>query len=512
MFGRAHRYIYSITLILLAISIPISVALPNVLGGVLFVNWLLEWDWKQKWERLKQNRGAVVFLLFFFCFAYTFVGSSDPGASFRDWLTKLPFFYLPAVIATTEPPEVRWQRFVLLAFAITTSIAAALSIIIMQSKGLTDIRDGGLFVSHIRFSICAVLSVLFCLHFIIKKNIYTLPVQLGCLLMSVWLFAYLFAVQVSTGIILMVISFLIIFLYYLFKSEKSAIRTVTLTVSGIVCIIVAIAFGIVTYQYYHYDESVEQDLPACTAQGTPYTHLPSHFPDGQIVENGNKLGIYLCEVELREEWGKRSEVPYDSVQKTLIRYLNSIGETKDAKGMAQLDDEDVHHIENGIANKAYLQSFGLKKMLYPSYFTLSLYHLNGTISNSSILQRTELWKMSAKAIQHHPIIGYGMGCNKNAINNELHLQQSSLKDNMGAHNQFLTYLLMGGIPLLAAFLIVIASPFFLCKPKIKLLYVIFWCCLVLSMFVEDTLETTTGINLFLFFNTFFLFGSEPSEI
>ena len=71
---------------------------------------------------------------------------------------------------------------------------------------------------------------------------------------------------------------------------------------------------------------------------------------------------------------------------------------------------------------------------------------------------------------------------------------------------------MGGIPLLLAFLFVIASPFFFCKPKITLLYVIFWCCLILSMFVEDTIETTTGINLFLYFNTFFLFVAEPSEI
>lgn len=512
MLGKAHRYIYTITLILLAISIPISVALPNILGGVLFGNWLLEWDWKRKWERLKQNHGAVVFVLFFFCFAYTFVGSDDPEASFHDWLTKLPFFYLPIVMATSAPPKVRWQRFVLLAFTITTSIAASLCIIIMQIKGINDIRDGGLFISHIRFSICVVLSVLFCLHFIIKKDTYTLPVQLGCLLMAVWLFAYLFAIQVATGIILMVVAFLIIFIYYLFKSEKTSIRTVTLSVSGFVCIVLAIAFSVVTYQYYHYDESVERDLPACTAKGTPYTHLPSYFPDGQIVENGNKIGLYLCETELKDEWEKRSEIPYDSVQKTLIRYLNSIGETKDAAGMEQLDEEDIKHIEQGIANKAYLQSFGLKKMLYPSFFTFSLYHLNGTVSNSSILQRTELWKMSLKASHHHPIRGYGMGCNKRAINNELHEQESPLKDNMGAHNQFLTYLLMGGIPLLLAFLFVIASPFFFCKPKITLLYVIFWCCLILSMFVEDTIETTTGINLFLYFNTFFLFVAEPSDI
>ena len=508
MLGKAHRYIHTITLILLAISIPVSVALPNVLGGVLFGNWLLEWNWKQKWEMLKQNKGAFAFLLFFFCFAYCFVGTDDPAAGWRDWLTKTPFFYLPAVLATTEPPKIRWQRFTLLAFAITTSVAAAISVIILQTKGGYDIRDNGLFISHIRFSICAVLSIIFCLHFLIKNGTYSIPIQLGCLMMAVWLFAYLFAVQIGTGIILLVAAFLIIFIYYVFKGKKTAGRTIAIVVSGVVCAVVAIAFSVVTYQYYHYDESIEQHLPATTAQGTPYTHLPAEHPDGQIIENGNKIGLYLCEAELREAWPKRSDVPYDSIQKTLIRYLNSIGETKDAKGVSKLDDEDVKHIENGIANKAYLQAFGLKKMLYPSYFTFSLYQLNGTTNSSSLLQRTELWKASLQAIQRHPVTGYGMGCNKKAINEELHRSQSGLKDDMGGHNQFFTYTLMGGIPLVLLFIALLVSPFFFCKPKINLMYVIFWCCLVLSMLVEDTLETTTGINLFLFFNAFFLFQRE----
>lgn len=513
MLGKAHRYIYTITLILLAISIPVSVALPNVLGGVLVGNWLLEWNWKQKWELLKQNKGALAFLLFFFCFAYCFAGTCDPAAGLRDWLTKTPFLYLPVILASTEPPKIRWQRFLLLAFAITTSVAAAISVIIMQTKGVYDIRDNGLFISHIRFSICAVLSIIFCLHFLIKNGSYSIPIQLGCLMMAVWLFAYLFAVQIGTGILLLAVTFLIIFFYYLFiKREKKGGRILILTISGTICIVIAAAFSIITYQYYHYDSTVEKNLPTCTEKGTAYTHLPKELPDGQIVENGNKIGLYLCEAELKEEWPKRSDVPYDSIQKTLIRYLNSIGETKDAKGLSKLDDEDVKHIENGIANKAYLQPFGLKKMLYPSYFTFSLYQLNGTTSSSSILQRTELWKASLHAIQHHPVMGYGMGCNKKAINEELHLRQSDLKDNMGAHNQFLTYTLMGGIPLLLGFIVLLVLPFFLCKRKITLVYVIFWCCLLVSMLFEDTLETVTGINLFLLFNSFFLFATDSSEL
>lgn len=513
MFGKkAHRFIYLTTLVLLAISIPVSVALPNVLGGVLFANWILEWNWKEKWEHLKQNRLAMILALFFFCFGYTFIGTTNAAATWYDWLTKTPFFYFPVVVASTAKPELRWQRFFLLAFSITTCVGAALCVIIMHAKGLVDVRQGGLFISHIRFSICAVLSILFCLHFSLQKNGYPLSIQLGCILMSVWLVAYLFYTQVATGILLLSLSFIATFFYYLFKKKEVHGRAIVLVVSGLICITLAASFAVVTYQYFHYDKNKEIGLPAYTARHNPYTHLSTQNADAQIVENGNKLGLYVCEIELREEWGKRSKVPYDSISKTLIRYLNSMGEHKDAQGMECLEADDILNIEAGIANVDYLQQFGLKKMLYPTYFTFSLYKKYGITSNSSLLQRYELWQAGMQAFLNQPITGYGMACNKAAINQELEKRNSELKPDMGAHSQFLTYALMGGIPLLLCFLCLLFVPFFDKKRKISFLYVLFFAVMVISMLYEDTLETTTGINLFLLFNSFFLFCSQPEEI
>ncbi|MCQ2279580.1 MAG: O-antigen ligase family protein [Bacteroidales bacterium] len=512
MFGKkAHRFIYLTTLVLLAISIPVSVALPNVLGGVLFANWILEWNWKEKWERMKQNRLAMILALFFFCFGYTFIGTTNAAATWYDWLSKTPFFYFPVVVASTAKPELRWQRFFLLAFSIATCVGAALCVIIMQAKGLIDVRQGGLFISHIRFSICAVLSTLFCLHFALQKNGYPLSIQLCCILMSVWLVAYLFYTQVATGILLLSLSFIITFFYYLFKKKEVHGRAIILIVSGLICIALATSFTVVTYQYFHYDKNKEIGLPAFTARHNPYTHLSAQNTDSQIVENGNKLGLYVCEIELREEWGKRSKVPYDSVSKTLIRYLNSMGEHKDAQGMESLEADDIINIEAGIANVDYLQQFGLKKMLYPTYFTFSLYKKYGITSNSSLLQRYELWQAGAQAFLHQPITGYGMACNKAAINQELEKRNSELKPDMGAHSQFLTYALMGGIPLLLCFLCLLFAPFFDKKRKISFLYILFFAVMAISMLYEDTLETTTGINLFLLFNSFFLFCSHPEE-
>lgn len=509
MFGKkAHRFIYTATLILLAISIPISVALPNVLGGVLFCNWILEWNWKEKWNLLKSNKLVLVLAGFFFCFGYTFIGTTDAAATALDWLTKTPFFYLPVVMATTPKPEVRWQRFLLLAFAITTSVAAALCILLMRAKGIIDVRDGGLFISHIRFSICAALSILFCLHLAFKRETYSALVQGGCLLMTLWLTIYLFYIQVSTGVAMLAIMAVITFCYQLFYGKKSLIRTLALCFCGGAFLIFATCFSVVTYQYFHYDKSEETGLPARTIDGHDYQHLSPQFPDGQIVENGHKIGLYVCEEELREAWAQRSDSTYESVQKTLIRFLNSKNYHKDKQGVSRLTDEEVKAIEDGVANSAYLQQLGLKKMLYPSYFSFSLYQLNHTTKNSSVLQRFELWQAAIGAGKQHPIVGCGMACNKAAINRELERQHSELQPDMGAHNQFLTYFLMGGIPLVLCFFVMLIAPFFDKTRKKNLVYVIFWICLVVSMFFEDTLETTTGINLFLLFNSFFLFAND----
>ncbi|MBO4645130.1 MAG: O-antigen ligase family protein [Bacteroidales bacterium] len=511
MFGKTHRLIYLVTLILLAISIPTSKAIPNVLGGVLVANWVLEWNWREKWSLLKQNRTALVMALFFFFFAYGLLWTGDLTGSLKEWVAKTPFLYLPVVMASTPKVEVKWQRFILLAFSITVAVSAALCVIIMQAKGLSDVREGGLFISHIRFSICVTLAILFCARFVVRPEEYAWPVRVGCGLMCVWLLLYLFFVQVSTGILLLVVAAMVSFFYFLFKSQKTKVRNGMLIASGTLFVVFAVSFSVVTYQYFHVDESIEQNLPEKTALGHPYTHDISPDTDGSIVENGHKLGLFVCEEELRADWTKRSAVPYDSIRKTLVRYLNSKGLTKDSEGFATLTDQEIHLVEDSIANVAYLQKFGMKKMLYPTYFTIVLYKKDGTTRNSSLLQRYELWKCGWLAVCDKPWTGYGLSCNKQMIDEKLDEMNSPLKRDMGVHNQFLTFALMGGIPLVLAFLVTLFFPFFEKNRKITLLYFLFWLSLVLSMFFEDTLETTTGVNLFLFFNSFFLFGSTWEE-
>ena len=501
MLGKAHRHIHYFALLLLAIALPTSKAAVNVCGGVLFFNWLLQWNWKEKWNLLQENKIVLLFGLFFLFFAYGFVATDDAGASFRAWVSKIPFL-LPIVIATTEKPSLKRQRFLLFAFACTVFVASILSIILMQINGYQDIREGGLFISHIRFSICAVLAVLIC-GYGIKNNLDKKSVRFWCyVLMGLWITIYLFIIQVFTGIILLLLFALVTAIYYMKRHREMSGRRWILATSGILVVLVLAATGWVTYQYFHYDATAEKSLPATTKQGHAYTHDVNSY-----IENGHKVGLYLCEEELAESWSKCSSMPFDTVSATLVRYLNSKGLTKDAEGVAGLSPTDIQRIESGMANEAYAERFGLKKMLYPTFFSFTLYQREGLVLNSSVLQRVELWKNSWRAFVEQPWTGYGLGRNKAALNVQLDKIASPLRRDMGCHNQFLSYLLIGGIPLLISFLIFYFTPICWHRSKLNLFYVLFWLAILLSLFAEDTLETGTGLYLFLFFDSFLRFGA-----
>lgn len=508
MFGKAHKHIYFFALLALVIALPTSKAAVNVMGGVIFVNWLLQWDWKRKWELLLGAKPVLLFGLFFLALAYGFVATDDVGASFRAWVSKIPFL-LPIVIATTERPTLQRQRFLLWAFSITVTIASLLSIIVMTANGYQDIREGGLFISHIRFSICAVISILidfYCFQQHAASEQYAgRTSKLFCwsaLAMMLWKTIYLFIIQVFTGIVLLLLFAVVLFVSYLFKAHNPLLRRWVLVGTCALALLITADFAYVTYRYFHYDAEQESSLPACTAVGNAYVHDLTSY-----VENGNKVGLYVCQKELQEGWSERSAVSYDSVSETLIRYLNSKGQTKDLAGISSLTDEEVVRIENGMANVDYAQKIGLRKMLYPTFFSFTLYGRNGMVCNSSVLQRVELWKNSWQAFLEKPWTGYGLGRNKSALNRQLDRIDSPLRRDMGCHNQFLSYLLMGGVPLLLVFLFFYASPVLFVKRSRTLFYLLIWIALLLSFLAEDTLETGTGLYIFIFFNAFILYGS-----
>lgn len=495
---KVHHIIYLFSLLLLAGSIPVSNFGMSIGGLLLCANWIAEWNWKEKWQRLKEQRTVFFLSSFFFIFLFGLINTENWNSALDNILSKLPLLYAPLVLASSSKLNGKEIRLVLTVFILVTLGSTLISIIYMITHPIQDIRDISLFISHIRFSFCIIIAIIFAIQFALRVTSYSRIIKILYFLIAGWFISYLFISQTFTGIILLFVITFTYFLYMLITGERTKIRKIMLLsiITGII-VFMGHLFTI-TYNYYHV--ALPEQLPTHTISGNPYTH---NFKS--IIENGSYTELYLCEKELRESWPERSNIPYDSVRPSLIRYLNSKGLFKDREGIYALNKKDIHNIEHKIANLAYTQVIGVKKALYPTFFSLSLYKQTKEITHSSILQRFELWQTSIKIIRNNLLTGIGIGDHKEAIDQQLTKDHSPLRKNMGAHNQFLTLLLMGGLLPLLAFIIMLFIPFFIHKNAGNLNYLFFFIIIFCSFFTEDTLETQAGMTFYAFLNAFLLF-------
>jgi len=252
-------------------------------------------------------------------------------------------------------------------------------------------------------------------------------------------------------------------------------------------------------------------LEIYTEEGNPYYHDTINF----WVENGSFTGLYICQSELREEWNKRSSLDFDGKDEkgqylrfTLIRYLNSKELRKDARGVNSLTDMDIRYVEMGIANVVYTQKFHINSRLYKILWEYQLAKQNDNPGGHSVIQRLEFWKTSVKIIEKHPWFGVGTGDIAQAYEVQYIEMDSKLKPEFRyrAHNQFLATTVSFGILGLIWFLISLIYPAIALKKIFNYRYAVFWITIMLSMLVEDTLETQMGASLYAFFNAFLLFA------
>lgn len=505
-----HHIIYIGCLLILACAIPVSNFMMSMGGLLLALNWAAEWNWREKWNRLKSNKLFIVLSVLFFICALTLLNTDNWHAGIENLASKLPFLYMPGIIVSSRPLNGKEQRLILNGFIISTLTATIISIIYLCTHDILDIREISLFTSHIRFSLCILLAVCLSVFIALRIKVYSKVLRIIYLFTALWFIIYLFIAQTLTGIFILFCLLFFLFFYFLFKIKNLPYRNWIITGISIFILSFSGYMAWTIYDYYHVDPKKTATLDKKTKSGNPYYHDP-----GSIVENGSPIDTYISQIELREGWGKRSSVLYDDyLEKTLVRYLNSKGLRKDLEGVEALTDKDISYIEQGIANVNYTKGFGIKRALYPIFFSISLYERYNKSDNSSLFQRVELWKASLNIIKSNCWFGVGIGDQKSALDEQLTAQNSSLvyKKGMGSHNQFLTYWLIGGIFLLLYFIFTLVYPFLVSSKTNSLLYILFFLIIFISLFTEDTLETQVGINLYTFFNSFFLFIFNKSMI
>ncbi len=498
-----HHIIYIVGLMALVACLPLSHFGIGLCAFIVFLNWIAEWNWKEKWSLLQQNREGLLFAgLFVFCLL-GLIRTENWAVAGHNLLSKVPLLIAPLIVITSKPLSKKELYWICLTFVLSTLFCCCYSFLFWLTHTVTDIRRISLFIDHIRFSLCIVLSMVFCLQWIIDiQNPRKLKVVFYAVLLLV-LGVYLFIAQTLTGIVILTLILLVYLFYLLGKMPASPKRVVLLSLLSLTLLCGVTYFTIITYHYFH-DEDTEIKTTQ-TAMGNAYT-----FKEDDLIENGHRIGYYVCRHELEAAWSLRSDSTYDLLlEQTLIRYLNSKGMYKDYAAVMSLTPEEIHHVEQHIANYDYTRAIGLRRALYQTYFSFSVYQKYGYIEGSSLLQRLELWKASCRLIRQNWLLGVGIGDYKEALDAQLQQQHSDIayKTNRGSHNQFLTFWLMGGVFLVLYFVFVLLYPFVKMRSKVTMLYVALMLILVISMLTEDTLEAQTGRMLYAVFVPLLLFSN-----
>jgi homotetrameric cytidine deaminase len=464
-----------------------------------------------KFRRLVNHPAAMAVIAFYLLHVAGLLYTSDLNYALKDLRIKLPLISIPVIISTSAAlSKERLNR--LLSFFILAVFAGTLaSIYVLLTRNISDPRELSIFISHIRFGLTICFSIFILIYFLYKGCYAS---RLGKIIIALgiaWLFLFLFILESVTGL---AITLLILFIFAIVLSFR--IKSWILRIAVILPIAISPYFAVKyfiqqTRQFSKVEPVDYQKLDKYTRYGTPYVHDTC----GYGVEKGKYVGLYIAPAELRQEWNRRSSLSYDGLDNkgqnlnyTLIRFLSSKGLRKDAAGVRSLTDKEIAHIEDGVANVAYLENFNLRSRIDQMVMGYTNYVIHGEPNASSVMQRVEYWKTSAYIIRHHWLTGVGTG-DLNAAFSQAYQEVGSKLDDAfrnRSHNQFLAIFVAFGIAGFILFLFTLFYPPFKTGWYTDYYYLVFFTIVFMSMLTEDTLETQAGATFFAFFNSLLLFG------
>lgn len=518
---------YLLGLLMVAVGLTLSPFLMGMsqfwLAGVWIIDGFVAKDFKQKLSRFWSNKAAVLLVAFYFMHVIGLLWTSDFQYAMKDLRVKLPILIMPFVLSSMEPLDRKRFNFVMLIYVLSVFVATQFSFFSYQSHDYEDVREISHFISHIRFC----LNIVFCIA-IIGYYIFKMRVSRGngvpafgvrvvvnqflMWFMLLWFVYQIYIFESLSGYVVLAAVLLVSAAYAFLQWKKS--RAWHIAVGALVLLVVAAAFLVLRHEVKPLLKVEPVDFATLeyqTAQGNDYWHDTIYNP----VEDGRYVGLYYCRKEMEEAWSQRSTIPMEgstangeSVEATLARYLTSKDLRKDAQGVMALTDEDIHNIEQGVANYNNWHHPGLRARLSATLFEYNLYRRYNNPNGGSLSQRLEYTRASFHIIGRHPWFGVGTGDVPQAFEQAYDDIQSPLKDEFRfrAHNQYLAIAVAFGLVGLVFFLFVLLYPWLSSRKRHTYLYMVFLTIMLLSMFPEDTLETQAGATLFAFFESLLLFA------
>ena len=493
--AKVHSTIYLIGLVIMAFFMPLSLFVTNATIIMIIVNWFVEGDFASKLKRIWDNKGILVFCSIFIVHLVWLINTLNFDYALNDLRVKLPLFAMPLALGGSRPLSDEKRNAVLASFVAGVFVATCIGFVASLSGDGGNFRKLSLFVSSIRMSLMICFSIFILLYFMAKKVFFTKKTIWIAVLLCLWLVFFMSMIQSITGFVSFFVVLEAILLWLAVKSDKKLYRRIGLTFSIVIPLTLA-GFAIYAISDFYHPTGSNEKLEA-TSNGTPYDNIVA---DGTI-ENGNIVWQNVSRQELEAAWAGRSTILLDSLDRkgqhiypTLVRYMASLGLTKDAEGISKLSDEDVRNVENGETNYKFVKDGGLSCRIYVTIWEFDVYRKTGICNGHSVTQRVEYLKYGCMLIAKNFFFGTGEG----DVNDEYQAiyEEDNCPLDKGnrnrAHNQFLTFFIAFGI---FGFLICLFAwffPVFSDWKSCSYYFLVFFIIATVSMFSDDTLETSTG--------------------
>ncbi|MBN2669247.1 MAG: O-antigen ligase family protein [Bacteroidales bacterium] len=520
MFSNSiHRKIYIASLILLTIGMPLSVFLMSVSQFFLATNWVLELQFRKKWQRLKQNWPALSLIGLFSIHLLWMINSNNYGYGWHDIKIKLPLLVLPILIGSSEVLSRNEIKWILHSLIFSVFISSAVSVAIYfgwYPRPYSDIREISIFISHIRLSLLVNMSLFALVYYLfISRLLY----KLFYLIVVFYFIIFLYILDSKTGLLVFAVGVSFTSLFVAFKKLKRWGRfSLILVVVGFIGLI-GLTLIKYTDEFYQFDARPDLSIiDKFTINGEKY----QHNQELNHIENGHYVFYFIASKELEREWNKRSLIDYktgfnangNNIKSTLFHYLTSKNLRKDSLGLSQLTDEDIRAIEKGIGNYILNDKYSLYAKLYPLLSQIYYYKIDGYADGGTLVQRIEYLNLAKKIISNHFWFGTGTGDVDDAFKEQYNNGASVLSEAFQhrAHNQFVTFLISFGLIGFVLSMLSMWGSFFIGESDF-----LKWSFLLsafFSMLNEDTLETQAGVTFFVFFYAIFLIGrykKSPAE-
>lgn len=507
-------HVYYTGLLLLAFSLPLSEFGMSISQLGILASWVIGGNFSGKIKSFLSNKVALSISAIFLLHVIGLAWTEDFAYAYKDLRIKVPLLMMPLLVSTSPALTKRQTETLFLTVIGGVILSTLISLAVYLGVGNYEIhsaRDISIFISHIRLALICCVAV-FIAVWLIWEHRNTKPFWYFAILASssVWLIFFIFLIQGLTAISVILIALVASAIVLMITSRNIIVRIGLLLVLLLPGIYLFSTVSSVIKEMIPRKIFTLEELPEKTPNGNPYVHNLDH----KDYENGHAVWMFVSEKELRKEWNLRSDMDFDSLdhrsqllRTTLMRYLSSKGLTKDSAGVWALSDQEIQHVESGIANIHYVNMTGLKSRIHQVLWELEVYRNWGNPSGKSISQRLEYWKTARAIIAEHPWLGVGTGDVPKAFKEQYEKMNSPLDERwrLRSHNQFLSVTVAFGILGLIWFLIMLFYPVVVSIRRRNVLYLIFSATAIISMVTEDTLESQPGVTFFTFFTVLFLF-------